>query len=82
MNKARIRIRRTPPRTQEMTTTASREAADTNIISYLDVRLVLLRGLRRCYSQSLQLKPAYPNAHLKRHTATLTFPQLPRGVDR
>lgn len=37
MSKARIMIRRTPPRTQEMTTTASRDAVKTNMMSFLKV---------------------------------------------
>lgn len=37
MSKARIMIRRTPPRTQEMTTTASRDAVKTNMMTYLKV---------------------------------------------
>lgn len=37
MSKARIMIRRIPPSTQEMTTTASRDAVEKNMMSYLNV---------------------------------------------
>lgn len=80
MSKARIIIRRTPPRTHEMTTTASRDAVKTNMMSYSNVsRSAAVAGAQFlswkifCYSQSLQLKPAYPNAHLKENTMIIMF---------
>lgn len=75
MSKVSERMMRTPPSTQEMTTTASRAAVNTHIKTFRCLRvhtwLLLLHCLVLCYSQSLQLKPAYPNAHLRDKTQRL-----------